>query len=136
MNTLGSHFLLEVAGCPYEKLNNKDFVEKVLLEAAREADATVVTSAFHTFSPFGVSGIVVISESHIAIHTWPECGYAAIDVFTCGGQALPDKAVEHCIRQFEPETHTFVKVKRGIMDDRTHAASCFLSFEEGHSGAS
>ena len=105
-------------------------MERVLLQAAREAGATVVTSTFHTFNPHGVSGVVVIAESHIAIHTWPERGYAAIDVFTCGNSALPEKAVEYCTEAFCAKTHTHVKVRRGIIDDRSNNASCFLSFEE------
>jgi len=135
MHTLGTHFLVELAGCSHDQLNNQQFVEDVLLAAAQAAKATVVTSKFHSFSPFGVSGVVVIAESHITIHTWPEYGYAAIDVFTCGGEAMPRLAVDECIHRFKPATHTFVEVKRGIMDDRAQKATCFLSFEELRSGA-
>ena len=130
MQNLGCHFLLEVSGCPYNKLNDTEYVERSLLEAAKRAGATVVTSTFHTFNPHGVSGVVVIAESHIAIHTWPEKGYAAIDVFTCGTAACPEKAVEYCTEAFGARTHTYVKIKRGIIDDRSENASCFLSFEE------
>jgi S-adenosylmethionine decarboxylase len=135
MHTLGCHYLLELSGCPEKKLNNRQFVEKVLMDAARAANATVVASTFHTFNPHGLSGVVVIAESHLAIHTWPEFGYAAVDVFTCGGDALPQKAVEHCIREFHPANHAFIEVKRGIMDDRSRTASCLLSISEGRSGS-
>jgi len=136
MHTLGTHFLLELAGCPYHKLNDPGFVENALLGAAKEAKATIVTSTFHTFNPYGVSGVVVIAESHLTIHTWPEIGYAALDVFTCGGEALPAKAVDYCIRAFEATNHSFIEIKRGIIDDRTQTASCFLSIQEGKGGGS
>lgn len=134
MHTLGNHFLLELSGCPYHKLNDRAFVEQVLVDAAKAAEATVVTSTFHTFNPYGVSGVVVIAESHLSIHTWPEFGYAAMDVFTCGGEAMPRKALSYCIEHFTPDKHTFVEVSRGIMDDERKRASCFLSFKEGRSG--
>lgn len=133
MHTLGTHFLLELAGCPYEKLNDRNYVEQTLLGAAETAGATIVTSTFHTFSPHGVSGVVVIAESHITIHTWPELGYAALDVFTCGDEAMPERAVKFCIEQFGASHHTYIEVKRGIMDTRTQSASCFLSIKEGRS---
>jgi len=134
MHTLGSHFLLELSGCSYRKLNDQTFVEKVLVGAAKAAKTTVVNSAFHTFSPFGVSGVVVIAESHLSIHTWPEYGYAAIDVFTCGDEAIPRKSLEYCVEQFQPTNHTVVEITRGIMDDKRKKASCFLSFKEGGRG--
>jgi S-adenosylmethionine decarboxylase len=136
MHSLGSHFLLELSGCPDRIINDPKFVEEVLVGAARAAEATVVTSTFHTFNPCGVSGVVVIAESHISIHTWPEFGYAAVDVFTCGGKALPKKALDYCIEHFKPSVHAFVEVTRGIMDDRTRSASCFLAIKEGSSGLS
>lgn len=135
MHTLGTHYLLEISGCPFQNLNDRNYVERTLLEAAETAGATIVTSAFHTFSPHGVSGVVVIAESHLTIHTWPELGYAALDVFTCGDEAMPEKAVKYCIDKFGATMHSYIEVKRGIMDDRTQSASCFLSIQEGR-GAS
>jgi len=69
-----------------------------MLQAARACGATVVQTVFHSFNPHGVSGVVVISESHLAIHTWPEYGHAAVDVFTCGDTIDPNDAVE-CLRE-------------------------------------
>ena len=63
-------------------------------EAARRAGATIIHSRFHPFSPMGISGVVLIQESHLTIHTWPELGYAAVDVFTCGPDVDPWKACE------------------------------------------
>lgn len=81
---LGVHYILEFCGCENEHLlRNVDGVDKVMVQAAREGRASVVSHHFHQFEPWGVSGVVVLEESHITIHTWPENQYAAIDVFFC-----------------------------------------------------
>src|SRR5690625_8008884 len=84
MEALGRQILVEFYDCDQSKLNDVKFIETALLEAAVAARATIISHSFHKFSPHGVSGIVVIAESHIAIHTWPEYRYAAVDIFTCG----------------------------------------------------
>lgn len=81
---LGKHILLELYDCPSNNMNDIEGLEKQLCQAAELMGATLVDSRFHQFSPYGVSGVVVIQESHLTIHTWPEFGYAAIDIFTCG----------------------------------------------------
>ncbi|MGB3801585.1 MAG: adenosylmethionine decarboxylase [Lewinella sp.] len=81
---LGVHILLELHECPAERLRLPADSERILLAAAAAMGATVVESRFHAFSPHGVSGVVVIAESHLTVHTWPEYGYAAVDVFSCG----------------------------------------------------
>ncbi len=83
-NYLGLQIMVELYGCDVQLLDDPVFIEKSMLEAAQLANATVVQQFFHQFSPFGVSGTVVIAESHINIHTWPEHAYAAVDIFTCG----------------------------------------------------
>jgi S-adenosylmethionine decarboxylase len=85
---LGRQLHLDLEGCPHELLDDVGTVEATLLSCAKAIKATVVQSTFHQFSPQGVSGVVVIMESHIAIHTWPEYGYAAVDIFTCGDMDL------------------------------------------------
>ena len=90
----GTHLLAELNGCPSENLNDPAAIELKLVAAAKEAGATVVSSHFHHFSPQGVSGVIIISESHITLHTWPQLGYAALDVFTCGHPELPAKVTE------------------------------------------
>ncbi len=84
MNTHGRHLLVEYYGCPHDTLNDRDAIEQAMHKAAIAADTTIVTSTFHRFAPQGVSGVVVVEESHLSIHTWPEHGYAAVDFFTCG----------------------------------------------------
>ena len=83
-NILGSHILIEAYDCDPEILDDIEVVEETMVDAALKAGAEVREVAFHKFSPQGVSGVVVISESHLSVHTWPEFGYAAVDVFTCG----------------------------------------------------
>ncbi|AZR73817.1 S-adenosylmethionine decarboxylase proenzyme [Anoxybacter fermentans] len=111
---LGRHVLLEAYGCNVELLDNVKSVEKIMIDAALSAGAEIREVAFHKFSPQGVSGVVVISESHLTIHTWPELGYAAIDVFTCGESVNPWDAVDYIIEKFEAESVTANEVKRGI----------------------
>lgn len=89
MNALGKHLLVELHGCDPEALKSIDLIREAMVSAAREANATIVGVSFHEFSPFGVSGVVVIAESHLTIHTWPEYRYAAVDIFTCGDTLKP-----------------------------------------------
>src|SRR3954451_14783572 len=82
--SLGVQWTVELMGCDSARLDDVDRIAHDMLQAAKMAQTTVVNSHFHKFSPQGVSGVVIIAESHIAIHTWPEVGYAALDMFTCG----------------------------------------------------
>jgi S-adenosylmethionine decarboxylase len=99
----GQHLLVEFRGCSFDKLNNSNFVEETLIAAALNADATVLHSFTHSFNPQGITSFVALSESHISIHSWPENGYAAIDVFLCG-RLEPLKALEILVERLEPET--------------------------------
>ncbi len=116
MNALGRHILAEVYGCEPATLNSVDLVQKVMVQAAIEAGAEVREVAFHKFSPQGVSGVVVISESHLAIHTWPEYGYAAVDVFTCGDNVNPWDAFDYIVEAFKAKNVSVSEVKRGFLN--------------------
>jgi S-adenosylmethionine decarboxylase len=94
---LARHTLLELHGCDAALLNSPNELKELLLEAVRRGQGTIVTDVFHTFSPHGVSGVVVIAESHVAIHTWPEHDYAAVDIFSCGS-TLDHAAIREWIR--------------------------------------
>ncbi|HLS91812.1 MAG TPA: adenosylmethionine decarboxylase [Limnochordia bacterium] len=111
---LGRHILCEAFGCDPELLDDRQAVERIMVQAALEAGAEVREVAFHKFSPQGVSGVVVISESHLAIHTWPEIGFAAIDVFTCGESVDPWQACNYLIASFKAQNATTTEVKRGV----------------------
>ena len=113
MKALGRQFVLECYDCDAEILNDVQGVEQIMLDAAKEAEATVIKSVFHPFFPHGISGVVVISESHLTIHTWPEYGYAAIDVFTCGEDANPERACTFLTKAFRAARTTVVELKRG-----------------------
>ncbi len=116
MNALGKHLLLELKDCDREVLNDISFLRGILLAAASEAGATVLGESFHQFNPHGVSGVVIIAESHLFIHTWPECGYAAVDIFTCGDTVQPEKAAQKLIRELGAKSHSILEIKRGILD--------------------
>jgi S-adenosylmethionine decarboxylase len=112
---LGTHLLVELRECNTEILKNLEKVRNALVSAAKEAKATIVDVSFHEFNPFGISGVVVIAESHLTIHTWPEYDYAAIDIFTCGDIIKPEVAASFLIKQFECKNPSIVEMKRGIL---------------------
>ncbi len=111
--TLGRQLLVELSGCHGGILDSISLVERCLVEAVKEARATVVQTVFHRFSPYGVSGVVVISESHVAIHTWPEHGYAAVDIFTCSEQIDPYSIMESLAKKLGAREHKATLVNRG-----------------------
>jgi len=94
-------------------------VEKLMTEAALECGATIVQKCFHMFNPYGVSGVVIIAESHLAIHTWPELGYAAVDLFTCGDKCDPKVSYEYLKKMFNSRNASYTELKRGIIDSGT-----------------
>jgi len=115
LNALGKHLLLELKDCNKEVLDDLGFLRGALLAAATESGATVLGESFHQFSPQGVSGVVVIAESHLFIHTWPEHGYAAVDIFTCGDSVQPGKAAEILIEKLGGKDHSVIEIQRGIL---------------------
>ncbi len=115
MNALGRHILAEVHGCDTGILNDHATVEQIMVGAALKAGAEVREVAFHKFSPQGVSGVVVISESHLAVHTWPEHGYAAVDVFTCGDSVNPWDACNYIVEQFRAQNFSASETLRGVL---------------------
>lgn len=115
MHALGTHLLVELKDCNPAILKSLEEVRDALVSAAKEAKATIIDISFHEFNPFGVSGMVVIAESHLSIHTWPEYAYAAVDIFTCGDIIKPEVAAASLIERFECKTPSVVEVKRGIL---------------------
>jgi len=117
LNALGRHLLLELKICNEGVLDDVDFLKDCLNEAAVQSGATVVGESFYHFSPYGVSGVVNIAESHIAIHTWPEFQYAAVDVFTCGYSVDPEKAARLITERLGAQSHSLIELRRGLMED-------------------
>lgn len=113
---LGRHILVEFYNCDNRLLNDTKLIEKYMVEAANKAKATVVKSVFHTFNPWGVSGVVVIQESHLTIHTWPEYGYAAVDLFTCGEEVDPWIAFQFLKEKLKAEKTETFEIDRGEVE--------------------
>jgi S-adenosylmethionine decarboxylase len=116
MQALGRQILVELYDCSADVLNDEAQIRKVLMEGTRASGATVITDTFHLFNPHGVSGVIVIAESHVAIHTWPEYGYAAVDIFTCGDTIDPWLILEHMKEGFEAGSTSIMELKRGLFD--------------------
>lgn len=118
MNVLGTHVLLELRDCDPQLLNDLPYIRRELLNAAQQVGAHVVGESFHQFAPQGVTGILSIAESHISIHTWPELGYAAADIFTCGDQTMPDQAAESIIQALKCHDPQITQIRRGLQGTR------------------
>lgn len=116
---LGRHLLAEFYECNANILNSVERIEDAMKEAAIACGATIVESKFHHFSPYGVSGVVIISESHLAIHTWPEYEYAAVDLFTCGESCDPHIAYEHLQKSLRSGNGFYSELTRGLLNNRT-----------------
>ena len=112
--SLGKQLVVELYNCKAELFDDVNWIEQTMNEAALAANATIVQSVFHKFSPIGISGVVVISESHLAIHTWPEHNYAAVDIFTCGDILDGTIAAEYLSKLFKAESCHISHVARGL----------------------
>ncbi len=114
MEALGRQVLVEFYDCNTEKINDVEFIESSFLEATRASGATIISHNFHRFSPHGISGVVVIAESHVSIHSWPEYNYAAVDIFTCGDTIDPWVIQEHLKEALESQNISSMEMKRGM----------------------
>jgi len=88
-------------------------IKKILVEAVKIAKSVPLNMVIHKFSPHGLTGVVLLKESHIAIHTWPEIGYIAIDIFTCGNSAKQEKALQYLKKEFKPKKLEIKRIRRG-----------------------
>jgi len=122
---LGRHILVEYYNCDGAVLKDAALIEQSMNDAALEAKATVVESVFHHFNPWGVSGAVIVAESHLTIHTWPEYGFASADFFTCG-DIDPWDAFEHLERVLGAEFSESVEIPRGLTAKIQKHAKCDL----------
>lgn len=114
MEALGRQILVEFYDCKESTINDVEYIESSLIKATEASNATIISHNFHKFSPYGVSGVVVIAESHVAIHTWPEYNYAAVDIFTCGDTIDPWVIQEHLKEYFESKNVSSMEMKRGL----------------------
>ncbi len=105
----GQHYLVDFLRCDPETLRFVGQTREIFLRAARESKATVVGEDFYQFEPEGVSGVLLIAESHFSVHTWPEDAFAAVDIFTCGEEMDADVAIAVLTAAFRAE-ETVVRV--------------------------
>jgi S-adenosylmethionine decarboxylase len=117
LTALGKHLLLELMDCDHELLNDIEYLRNALSDVATQIGATVIKDSFYQFTPQGVSGVVIIAESHVSIHTWPEHNYAAVDVFTCGDVIRPSDAVKPLAERLKAKATSFVELERGMLPE-------------------
>lgn len=113
---LGNHIIVEYYNCDTEILKNWEYIEKIMNQAAKNIGATIVSSVFHKFNPWGVSGAVIIAESHLTIHTCPEHNYAAVDLFTCG-KLDPWVGFEDLKKFLKASKYDTKQIQRGLFKD-------------------
>jgi len=111
-DAVGKHCILELYDCDSAKLNDEAFLRDTITTAAQRAGATLLNLITHHFEPQGVTGLALLAESHISIHTWPESGYAAVDVFTCGDHTMPEKACQILWEQLAAGSHRLTSFRR------------------------
>jgi S-adenosylmethionine decarboxylase len=116
MKSMGQHLLVEYQGCNLDILNDIEKIASMMKEAAVAAKANAVATVFHPYTPQGISGVVVIEESHLSIHTWPEYGYAAVDFFTCG-DCEPMGAHEVIKKRLHAERWEKMMIHRGLIEE-------------------
>jgi len=111
----GRHYLIDLFECNAAILDDQAFIMETLLAAAELAGTQILHHYFHQFEPVGITGSVVIAESHINIHTWPEHNFAAVDVFTCGDTAFPKVATEYLSEKLQSKRTTVNDYERGFV---------------------
>ena len=122
MVALGSQILADLYGCDRGILDDPEAIRAILVEAARRCGATIVDRCFHRFSPQGISGVVIIAESHLGIHTWPEHGYAAVDLFTCGSSLRTDDCFRYLRDALRCQKYRAQVIARGLPAELISAA--------------
>jgi len=115
MKGLGVHLALDFYGCDPETLENVELMKEALIRAVKESEMKVVNIVSYKFSPQGFTGVALLAESHVSIHTWPEYGYVAVDIFTCGNSSNPWKAASIIKEAVKPRAMTILEMKRGFV---------------------
>ena len=109
-----THIVAEFIGCEKSLLERAEVVKEIMEESVKISNLTKVRSHFHQFNPHGVTGFILLKESHASIHTWPEHNYAAIDVFGCGDKSKILKAYSILVKKFKPSEIRKKEVRRGL----------------------
>lgn len=113
LKVIGKHLTVDMYGCSFDHLDSVEFIKEAMLAAVNESNMTLLDFSSYKFEPQGLTAIVLLSESHMSIHTYPELGYAAIDVFTCGDHSRPDRAVAVLKRFLRPQRMKITHIRRG-----------------------
>ena len=108
----GFHVLADLYNCPAKPLKKATTLRSILIKAAEKAGFNIVGESFHQFEPFGATGIILIANSHISAHTWPELGFVALDIYSCDGKEKAKKATEFLVKAFKPKRNKIKEVKR------------------------
>lgn len=95
-------------------IENKKELKKILVEAAKKSGSAPLEVVIHKFKPSGITGIIVLAESHLSVHSWPEIDYLAIDIFSCGRRATPNKSLEYLKKKFKPKRVETKLIRRGV----------------------
>ncbi|MEY4771201.1 adenosylmethionine decarboxylase [Vulcanococcus sp.] len=111
-DTVGKHCILELYQCRGDRLDDEAFLRSSITQAVQQAGATLLQLISHRFSPQGVTALALLAESHLSIHTWPESGYAAVDVFTCGDHTMPERACQRLIADLQAGDHRLRSFRR------------------------
>jgi len=129
MDTKSTHLLIELWGCKnLILLDDCELMEIALRSIAETIGVNVLNSYFHKFMPQGVSGVLVISESHFSVHSWPDLGYAALDFFTCGDK-MPINGLPKLLEFFMPERYEIMEVDRG-REQKNFSSVCLTRTQE------
>lgn len=118
--SLGTHTFIELWGCSQE-VNNTESIRMALTRSVDAAGATLIELNVHQFSPYGVTGVALLAESHMSLHSWPEHGYLAADIFTCGTTCQAEKIVAVLQEIFKPELIEVQTIQRGILPETPFA---------------
>ena len=117
MEGLGWHVVAELNGLSFEILNDAGYLADLLKRAIEYAGLTLLSVHTHKYEPQGVTVLAIIAESHLMIHTWPEYGYASVDIYTCGRKTKPMNACEYIVKALKSERQRILKMERGIIND-------------------
>jgi S-adenosylmethionine decarboxylase len=115
VKALGRHLIVEFFECTRELLNDLKSIERLCIKAVELSGASVIKPFFYQFSPFGITGVVIIAESHLSLHTWPEFGYCAFDFFVCGDDIDSEKALDFLKFELKAQNSTCLEIKRGVL---------------------
>jgi len=112
IKTFGKHYIVDYIGCNKDIINSIDDIEEIMISVAKQVNTTIISSNFNQFYPYGVSGVLIISESHFTIHTWVDEGFVAIDMFVCDLDIDLDKAVELFKQKLQAKNYKIKKIMR------------------------